>query len=59
MKKLKQIDFNEALERARKGEEVYAVDLNSNKSPVTKLFRRLTISEVIKDDLIFEIVEEV
>lgn len=57
---VKQIDFNEALDRTRKGEKVFAVDI-SKAAPSTKLFRNLTIDEAVKKSnaLIYQIVEEV
>lgn len=56
---VKQIDFNEALERTRKGEKVFAVDI-SKAAPSTKLFRNLTIDEAVKksNTLIYQIVEK-
>lgn len=57
---VKQIDFNEALDRTRKGEKVFAVDI-SKAAPSTKPFRNLTIDEAVKKSnaLIYQIVEEV
>ena len=57
-RRLKEIDFNEALERTRKGERVYAFDLSADKISM-KLFSRLEISETVTKDYSFYIVEEV
>lgn len=57
-RRLKEIDFNEALERTRKGERVYAFDLSADKISM-KLFSRLEISEAVSKDYSFYIVEEV
>lgn len=59
MRTIKQIDFTEALERTRKGEKVYAVDLMTNKTPTTKLFKNLLIGDALKTEYIYQIVEEV
>ena len=59
MRRIKQIDFTEALERARKGENVYAVDFKTNKAPTTKLFKNLVIGDALTTDYIYQIVEEV
>lgn len=59
MKILKQIDFNEALERARKEERVYAIDLGSDKKVTVKLFNRLEMYDALtNDNYIYAIVEE-
>lgn len=58
MKKIKQIEFSEALERARNGEAVYAVEIKTNKAPTTKLFKNLAIGDALKTDYIYQIVEE-
>lgn len=59
-KKLIQIDFNEALKRAEKGERVYATDLSGqNKSLSMKLFNRLEIGDALKTDYVYQVVEEV
>lgn len=55
--RLKEIDFNEALERTRKGERVYAFDLSVDKITM-KLFSRLEISEVVSNGYSYYIVEE-
>lgn len=57
-KTLKHIDFNEALERVRNGERVYAFDLSSERLTL-KLFNRLEVSETIKTDYAYFIVVEV
>ena len=59
MKKIKQIEFSEALERTRNGEQVYAVEIKANKAPTTKLVRNLTIGDALKTNYIYQIVEEV
>lgn len=59
MKKIRQIDFNEALELVRNGERVYATDLSGEKSLSMKLFSRLEIGAAIKNDYVFQVVEEV
>lgn len=57
-RRLREIDFNEALERTRKGERVYAFDLSAERLSA-KLFERLEISETVTKDYSFYIVEEV
>ena len=59
MKRLIQIDFNEALERTRKGDKVYVVNIGKP-APTTRLFKKLTIEEAVEhsDDIVFQIVEE-
>lgn len=59
MKKIRQIEFSEAIERTQKGEPVYAVELKANKVPTTKLFKNLAIGDALKTDYIYQIVEEV
>lgn len=58
MKRLKQVDFNEALELTRKSERVYAFDLSADKITM-KLFSRLEISEAVSKDRAYYVVEEV
>lgn len=58
MKTIKQIDFTEALERTRKGEKVYAVDLFTNKTPATRLFKNLSIGDALKNEYVYQVVEE-
>ena len=55
---LREIDFNEALERTRKGERVYAFDLTKDTLTV-KHFGRLALSEAVSKDYSFYVVEEV
>lgn len=56
MRTVKQISFEEALERTRNGETVYAVNLKEK--PVTKLFRNLVIGDAIETDYIYQVVIE-
>ena len=58
-KRLNQIDFTEALERARKGERVYATDLSGEKTITVRLFRCLAIGDAIQTNYIYMVVEEV
>lgn len=58
MKTVKQINFEEALERTRNGETVYAVNLKVKEKPVTKLFRNLVIGDAIETDYIYQVVIE-
>lgn len=58
-KKLKEIDFNEALERVKNGERIYATNLSGEKSLTLKLFSRLEIGDAVKNDYVYLIVEEV
>lgn len=57
-KKLIQIDFNEALERTRNGEKVYAIDV-TGKTPIIKRFKTLVIDIALNTDYIYTIIEEV
>lgn len=59
MRNLKQIDFNEALDRARSGERVYAVDLSAENKLTMKLFNRLEIADALRSDYTYMIAEEV
>jgi hypothetical protein len=54
-----QINFEEALERTRHGENVYVLDVTSNK-PTLRLFKRLTIDEAVKNEnkFVLQVVEE-
>lgn len=56
MRKIKQIDFNEAIELTRAGKQVLA--LTVVKKPSVKAFRNLLIGEAIRGDYIFQLVEE-
>lgn len=56
MRKIKQIDFNEAIELTRAGKQVLA--LTVVKKPSVKAFRNLLIGEAIQGDYIFQLVEE-
>lgn len=58
MKKLKEISFNEALERAKNLETVYAVDINAKDPKLMKL-NTLTIGKVMTHDYIYQVIEEV
>lgn len=57
-KKLIQIDFNEALERTRNGEKVYAIDI-TGKTPTIKRFKNLVIDIALNTDYVYIIIEEV
>lgn len=59
MKSLKQIDFNEALERTRKGEKVFVTNISKD-SPTVRLFKKLTIEEALRhnENLVYQTVEE-
>jgi len=59
MKNVKQITFDEALERTRAGEIVYAIDTKKN-LPRLKQFKMLSIGEVVinADNYIYQIWEE-
>lgn len=59
MRTLKQIDFNEALDRVKNGERVYAVDLSTDNKITMKLFNRLEIFDAIRGDYTYVIAEEV
>ena len=58
MKRLKQIDFTEALNLSHKDVKVYAFDPEA-KSVNLKVFNRLTIFDTINTNYIYLIVEEV
>ena len=58
MRILKNITFEEAIDEARKGESIFAVNITGSK-PVTKLFDRLSIGEAIEKDYIYQKIEEV
>lgn len=58
MKKLKEIDFNEALDRIRKDERVYAVDLTTDKI-TTKLASRLEVGDMLRNNYTFLVMEEI
>lgn len=55
---IKQIDITEALERARKNEEIYVI--TGNKKPIIKKFNNLPVGEVMSENVefIFFVIEE-
>lgn len=57
MRKLTQISFSEAIERAKQGEEVFAVDMKV-RTPKMSEFGNMRIKDAIEKDVVFQIVEE-
>jgi hypothetical protein len=54
-KTIKQVDFNEAIELTKAGEQVLAITVI--KKPSIKAFRNLLISEAVSGNYIFQCVE--
>lgn len=54
-KTIKQLDFNEAVELTKAGEQVLAITVI--KKPTIKAFRNLLISEAISGNYIFQYIE--
>ena len=58
-RKLKEVTFEEAIEKARGGEVVFAFDLTQANKITVKQFNRLEISEAVGKERVFYIVKEV
>lgn len=57
--KIRQIDFNEALDLVKAGKTVYAINLTADGKPTLKRFGSLTVKDSLETDkFIFFVLEE-